>query len=111
MADGNPKSRSYAFDVVIAGDGERGTGNGEMGGPRAVAAKNADGAKRVPPRYFKSVYFSGVNAGIGHEPNGGVTTVEIPVAELPPGRRLTIAVRPVSSLGTKGKAIGTVFRV
>ncbi|MCR5751848.1 MAG: hypothetical protein K6G91_07790 [Kiritimatiellae bacterium] len=27
------------------------------------------------------------------------------------GKKLTIAVRPVSSLGTKGKAIGTTFRV
>lgn len=36
-------------------------------------------------RYFKSVFFSGVNSGIGHEPNRGITEVEIPAAELPEG--------------------------
>ena len=85
MADGNSNSRVYAYNVVVVGDD-----------PKA--------------RYFKSVFFSGVNSGVGHEPNGGITEVEIPVAELPDGKKLTIAVRPVSSLGTKGKAIGTVFK-
>ena len=36
---------------------------------------------------------------------------EIPAAELPAGKELTIAVRPCSSLGTKGKTIGTTWRV
>ena len=49
--------------------------------------------------------------GIGHEPNGGVTTLEIPKSELPPGKTLTVAVRPLSSLGTSGKAITTTFKV
>jgi hypothetical protein len=49
--------------------------------------------------------------GIGHEPNGGVTTLEIPKSELPPGKTLTFAVRPLSSLGTSGKAIKTIFKV
>ncbi len=80
-ANGNPASRALAYDVVVMGDD-----------PKA--------------RYFKSVYFSGVNAGVGHEPNKGLTRVEIPVSELPAGKKLTIAVRPVSSLGTKGKTIG-----
>jgi hypothetical protein len=31
--------------------------------------------------------------------------VDIPQNELPEGRTLTIAIRPISSLGTKGKAI------
>jgi hypothetical protein len=35
----------------------------------------------------------------------GVTTLEIPKAELPPGKELTFAARPLSSLGTAGKAI------
>ena len=86
MADGNPDSRVYAYNVVVVGDD-----------PKA--------------RLFKSVFFSGLNLGIGHEPNKGITEVEIPVAELPAGKTLTIAVRPVSSLGTKGKTIGTTFRV
>ena len=30
---------------------------------------------------------------------------------LPEGKKQTIAVRPVSSLGTKGKTIGTTWRV
>ena len=62
-------------------------------------------------RYFKSVFFSGVNSGVGHEPNHGVTEVEIPVSELPPGKKLTIDVSPCSSLGTKGKTIATTWRV
>ena len=86
IADGNPDSRPYAYNVVVVGDD-----------PKA--------------RFFKSEYFSGVNSGIGHEPNNGVTTVDIPVSELPVGKKLTIAVRPVSSLGTKGKTIGTTWRV
>ena len=86
MADGNPQSRVYAYNVVVMGDDAK-------------------------ARLFKNVFFSGVNCGIGHEPDKGVTTVEIPVAELPAGKKLTIAVRPVSSLGTKGKTIGTTFRV
>ena len=88
LADGNPASRVYAYDVVVVG---------------------ADAQERVPPRLFKSVYFEGVNAGIGHEPQGGVTTLEIPKAELPAGNVLTFAVRPLSSLGTKGKAIAAKY--
>ena len=82
MADGNPDSRVYAYNVVVVGDD-------------------------VKARYFKSAFFSGLNSGIGHEPNHGVTTVDIPQSALPAGKELTIAVRPVSSLGTKGKTIGT----
>ncbi len=86
LADGNPKSRVFAYDVVAIGD---------------------DPAKK----FFKSAYFEGVNLGIGHEPDGGITKVELPMAELPAGKNLTIAVRPISSLGTKGKAIATKWRV
>lgn len=60
-------------------------------------------------RLFKSVFFVGLNSGIGHEPNGGVTTVDILNSHLPAGKRLTVAARPVSSLGTKGKAIATTY--
>ena len=86
LADGNPKSRVFAYDVVAIGD---------------------DPAKK----FFKSAYFEGVNLGIGHEPDGGITKVELPMAELPAGKNLTIAVRPISSLGTKGKAIGAIWKV
>ena len=85
LANGNPKSRVFAYDVVAIGD---------------------DPAKK----FFKSAYFEGVNLGIGHEPDGGITKVELPMAELPAGKNLTIAVRPISSLGTKGKAIATKFQ-
>ena len=85
-ADGNPDSRVFAYDVVLVGDD-----------PKA--------------RLFKSVYFEGCNVAPGHEPNNGITEVEIPVTELPSGKNLTIAVRPVSSLGTKGTTIGTTMRV
>ena len=80
LADGNPDSRVYAYEIEVTGD--EGT-----------------------PKLHKAVYAAGVNMGIGHEPNGGVTTLEIPKSELPPGETLTIAARPLSSLGTAGKAI------
>lgn len=40
----------------------------------------------VKERYFKSVFFSRVNSAIGHEPNRGITEVEIPAAELSGGK-------------------------
>ena len=86
LADGNPKSRVYAYEVVAVGD---------------------EGAQRL----FKAVYAAGVNLGMGHEPKGGVTTLEIAKDELPPGKTLTFAVRPLTSLGTSGKAIATEFKV
>lgn len=84
LADGNPDSRVYAYEVVVVGD--EGT-----------------------PKLYKAVYAAGVNMGIGHEPNGGVTTLDIPKSELPPGKTLTVAVRPLTSLGTSGKPIATTF--
>ena len=80
LADGNEKSRVFAYDVVVIGD---------------------DPAKK----FFKSAYFEGCNLGIGHEPDHGVTSVDIQKSELPNGKNLTIAVRPISSLGTKGKVL------
>ena len=85
LADGNPDSRVYAYEVVVIGD---------------------EGA----PKLHKAVYAAGCNMGIGHEPNGGVTTLEIPKAELPPGKTLTVAVRPLTSLGTSGRPIITDFK-
>jgi hypothetical protein len=84
LADGNPDSRVYAYEVVVAGEGVK---------------------------LRKAVYATGVNMGIGHEPNGGVTTLEIARNELPSGKTLTIAARPLTSLGTSGKAIATEFKV
>ncbi len=78
LADGNPDSRVYAYDVVVIGKD-----------PRKCLFKSV-------------VYFEGVNLGVGHEPNGGVTTVDILHDELPEGKAYTIAIRPISSLGTKG---------
>ena len=86
MADGNPDSRVYAYEIVVVGDDSK-------------------------VKLFKNAFFEGANAGVGHEPNHGITEVNIPVSELPAGKKLTIAIRPVSSLGTKGKAIGTAWRV
>ena len=85
LANGNPDSRVYAYEVEVTGD---------------------DPDKKR----LKAVYAAGCNMGIGHEPNGGVTTLEIPKSELPPGETLTFAVRPLTSLGTFGKAIATEFR-
>ena len=86
LADGNPDSRVYAYEVVVAGD--EGT-----------------------PKLHKAVYAAGCNMGIGHEPNGGVTTLEISKSELPPCKTLTIAARPLSSLGTSGNAIAVKFEI
>lgn len=85
IADGNPDSRVYVYEVEVTGD---------------------DPDKKL----CKAVYAAGCNMGIGHEPNGGVTTLEIPKSELPPGQALIFAVRPVTSLGTSGKAISTEFK-
>ena len=87
MADGNRKSRVFAYDVVIMADDD------------------------VKNRYFKSVYFAGVGFGEGHEDNDGITLLDVPIENLPKGKKLTVAVRPVSSLGTKGKAIGKAVKV
>jgi hypothetical protein len=86
LADGNPDSRVYAYEVEVTGD--EGT-----------------------PKLYKAVYAAGCNMGIGHETNGGVTTLEIAKDELPPGKTLTIAARPLSSLGTKGKAIAAEWKI
>ena len=56
-------------------------------------------------KLFKAVYAAGCNMGISHETNGGVTTLEIAKDELPPGEALTVAVRPLTSLGTSGRPI------
>ena len=85
LADGNPDSRVYAYEVEVTGD--EGT-----------------------PKLCKAIYAAGCNMGIGHEPNGGMTTLDIPKSELPPGKTLTFAVRPLTSLGTSGKAIATTFK-
>jgi hypothetical protein len=86
LANGNPDSRVYAYEVVVVGD--EGT-----------------------PKLYKAVYAAGCNLGIGHEPNGGVTTLEIPASELPSGKTLTVSVRPLTSLGTSGRPIITDFKV
>ena len=85
LADGNPDSRVYAYEVVVVGD--EGT-----------------------PKLRKAVYAAGCNMGIGHETNGGVTTLDIPKSELPPGKTLAFAVRPLTSLGTSGKPIATTIK-
>ena len=48
--------------------------------------------------------------GTGHETNNGVTNLEILGDQLPPGDVHVIAVRPCSSLGTKGKAIAAKIK-
>ena len=75
LADGNPASRVYAYEVEV------------RGGARSVT---------------KATYAAGCNMGIGHETDGGVTTLLIASDELPPGDELAVAVRPLSSLGTSG---------
>ncbi len=85
LADGNPDSRVYAYEVAVAGE---------------------DPSRKI----LKAVYAAGCNMGMGHEPNKGVTTLEIAKDELPPGQSLTIAARPLTSLGTSGRPIATEFK-
>ena len=85
LADGNPDLRVCAYEVVVVGD-------------------------EKTRKLRKAVYAAGCNMGVGHEPNDGVTTLEIPYSEVSslishPSSQITIAVRPLSSLGTSGKAI------
>ena len=72
---------------------------------------SAGGVDAVKCGTYVSLYGGRVHMGIGHEPNGGMTTLDIPKAELPPGKMLKIAARPLSSLGTFGRAIATMFKV
>ena len=78
LADGRPDSRGYAYEVAVAGDGKK---------------------------LDKVVYAAGCNMGIGHEPNGGATELVIPKSDLPPGNTLTVSVRPITSLGTRGEPL------
>ena len=78
LADGNPNSRVYAYEVVVAGDVQK---------------------------LHKVVYAAGCNMGIGHEPNGGVTELLIPKSDLPSGNTLAFSVCPITSLGTRGKPL------
>jgi len=68
------------------------------------------GADAVKCGTYVSLYGGRVHMGIGHETNGGVTTLEIAKDELPPGKTLTFAVRPLTSLGTFGKPIAIEFK-
>jgi hypothetical protein len=79
-ADGNPHSRVYAYELAVTGKGR---------------------ARQL----VKAVYAAGCHLGVGHEPNGGVTTLVIPGAELPPGKSLAFEVRPLTSLGTSGRPL------
>jgi hypothetical protein len=78
LADGNPDSRVYAYEVVVAGEGQK---------------------------LHKFVYAAGCNMGVGHEPNGGVTELAIPKSDLPSGNTLVFSVCPITSLGTRGKPL------
>ena len=82
LADGNPKCRVYAYEVEIAGK---------------------SGVVR------KAIYAAGCNLGMGHEPDGGVTTLLVGKSELPKGERLSFSVTPLTSVGTRGKSISLVL--
>jgi len=81
LADGNPRSRVYAYEVEVSG---------KPGGGRKIV---------------KSVYAAGCNLGIGREPFKGVTTLSIPRAELPKEGELAVSARPLTSLGTSGEPL------
>ncbi len=87
LANGNPKCRVYAYEVAI----------------KQVAADNAATGKSA--EILKAVYAAGVNLGMGHEPNKGVTTLEIGRSELPKGGKFVVSVTPLTSVGTRGRPI------
>ena len=80
LANANPESRVFAYELDVAGD---------AGGRNLVKATIA----------------SGCNVAIGHEPNGGVTSIAVSKSELPPGKNLTFKVYPLTSLGTRGRPL------
>ncbi|MBQ6140556.1 MAG: metallophosphoesterase [Kiritimatiellae bacterium] len=85
LANGNPKCRVYAYEVEI---------------------RPADSALATySPSVMKAVYAAGVNLGMGHEPNEGVTTLEIGRSELPKGGKFVVSVTPLTSIGTRGRPI------
>jgi len=86
LADGNPDARVFAYDVVVVGEGDA-------------------------PKLHKASYAAGCNMGVGHETNHGVTTLSVPKSELPSGKKLTLAIRPLTSLGTSGNPIATTFEL
>ncbi|MBQ8113959.1 MAG: metallophosphoesterase [Kiritimatiellae bacterium] len=82
LADANPESRVYAYDVKIAGADEP---------------------------VSRRVFAVGCNLPAGREPNGGVTKMFVPAVTLPCGDLLAVSVTPYSSLGTKGRPISALF--
>ena len=87
LADGNPDSRVYAYEVSISSLKDR--------------------SKTL----LKAVYATGCNLGMGHEPNGGITELTVPKTELPSGKEFSVSVQPLTSLGTRGKAIAAKLNV
>ena len=98
-ADGNPDSRVYAYELSIDGQNELTTQ------PSAFANASADKPDHPTAKLLKATYAAGVNMGVGHEPNKGVTTIDILEKELPKGDVVTLSVTPLSSLGTRGAPI------
>ena len=80
LADGNPDSRVYAYEVAVQDE-------------------------KGDTKLLKATYAAGVNMGIGYEPNKGITTIDIPKKQLPKGDAVTFSVCPLSSLGTRGNPI------
>ncbi|MBQ2621494.1 MAG: metallophosphoesterase [Thermoguttaceae bacterium] len=115
LADANPDSRVYAYEVAISsGDASHAGGEDEVMSPNKPDSKtptsNWEPTLSASNPIYKAVYASGVNLGIGSEPNGGVTQLTIPKAELPHNKALSFTVRPLTSLGTSGKPITAEFK-
>jgi predicted phosphodiesterase len=87
-ADGNPNSRIYAYEIEVTGEQKTPKDNTKL---------------------LKAVYAAGVNMGIAHKINDGMTTLKIKKDELPPGEKLSFKVHPLTSLGTRGNPIVAEF--
>ena len=92
-ADGDPKCRVFAYDVAVSA------------AKAQVGATSGDTTPKTSIKPLKCVFAFGCNVSAGHEPKGGVTTVEFQKGELPPGESLTFTVTPRSCLGTAGKPL------
>ena len=103
LADGNPASRVYAYEVLAASGG-RASSRAEAC-PETLKPSNFETFK-----LHKAVYAAGCNLGIGHEPKGGVTELAIRKSELPARGELTFTVTPMTSLGTRGRPLAAKFR-
>jgi len=76
-ANAQPNARAYIYDIAIKGEEDQ-------------------------PKWRSCVYAAGCDFAADHALARGATKVSVPVKDLPQGKKLLVAVRPISSLGVRG---------